>query len=73
MFELVHVDHLAYYVAFGPHGPRAPVNPPGTVVKIFVGVSALVGAAGLLYGGIRAIGMCQFASLLTSYSSFPFF
>ncbi|KAH9953300.1 cytochrome c oxidase subunit IV-domain-containing protein [Russula dissimulans] len=45
----------AYYVAFGPHGPRAPVNPPGTIVKIFVGVSALVGTAGLLYAGIRAM------------------
>ncbi|KAN0107027.1 cytochrome c oxidase subunit IV [Russula decolorans] len=45
----------AYYVAFGPHGPRAPVNPPGTTVKIFTGVSALIGAAGLLYVGFRAI------------------
>lgn len=45
----------AYYVAFGPHGPRAPVNPPGTTVKILTGVSALIGAAGLLYAGFRAI------------------
>ncbi|KAF8470513.1 COX4, subunit IV of cytochrome c oxidase [Russula ochroleuca] len=45
----------AYYVAFGPHGPRAPVNPPGTTVKILTGVSALIATAGLLYAGFRAI------------------
>ncbi|KAI0253473.1 cytochrome c oxidase subunit IV-domain-containing protein [Lactifluus subvellereus] len=45
----------AYYVAFGPHGPRAPVSPPGTTVKILAGVSVLIGTAGLLYAGIRAI------------------
>jgi len=47
----------AYYVAFGPHGPRAPVNPPGTVVKIFTGISVLVGTASLIYAGIRSIGV----------------
>ncbi|KAH9987467.1 cytochrome c oxidase subunit IV family, partial [Russula compacta] len=45
----------AYYVAFGPHGPRAPVNPPGTTVKIITGVTVLIGSAGLLFAGIRAI------------------
>jgi hypothetical protein len=50
--------HLtAYYVAFGPHGPRAPVNPPGTVVKILTGVSVLIGSASLIYAGVRSIGM----------------
>lgn len=58
---LIH-DHVmnivtAYYVAFGPHGPRSPVNPPGTTVKIITGVSVLIGTAGLLYTGIRAIGV----------------
>jgi len=38
----------AYYVAFGPHGPRAPVSPPGEGFKIFLGVMALVGIAGVL-------------------------
>ena len=50
----------AYYVAFGPHGPRSPVNPPGTTVKILTGVSALIGAAGLLYVGFRSIGTLSF-------------
>ncbi|KAI0294244.1 cytochrome c oxidase subunit IV-domain-containing protein [Multifurca ochricompacta] len=45
----------AYYVAFGPHGPRASANPPGTTVKVLTGVSALVATAGLLYAGIRSI------------------
>jgi hypothetical protein len=56
----------AYYVAFGPHGPRAPVNPPGTAVKIITGISALVGSAALLYGGIRSLGML-FPSIFSSY------
>ena len=51
---------LAYYVAFGPHGPRAPVNPPGTTVKILTGVFALIASAGLLYAGFRSIGMWPF-------------
>jgi hypothetical protein len=54
----------AYYVAFGPHGPRAPVNPPGTVVKILTGITVLVGTAGLLYGGIRSLGMVVSINIL---------
>ncbi|KAJ8455385.1 hypothetical protein ONZ45_g18958 [Pleurotus djamor] len=38
----------AYYVAFGPHGPRAPINPPGTLLKVFLATMGLVGAAGVL-------------------------
>ena len=58
---------IAYYVAFGPHGPRAPVNPPGTTVKILTGVSALIGAAGLLYAGFRSIGtFCFFVFVFFS-------
>ena len=63
---------LAYYVAFGPHGPRAPVNPPGTTVKILTGVSALVAAAGLLYAGIRAIGTLSFSQSTIASIFFSF-
>ncbi|WVF66263.1 hypothetical protein IAT40_001003 [Kwoniella sp. CBS 6097] len=35
----------AYFVAFGPHGPRAPVNPPGHGLKVALGTLAAVGAA----------------------------
>ncbi|KIK63718.1 hypothetical protein GYMLUDRAFT_162296 [Collybiopsis luxurians FD-317 M1] len=45
----------AYYVAFGPHGPRAPVSKPGENFKVFAGTAALVGFAGILYFAIRAI------------------
>ncbi|KAI0345401.1 cytochrome c oxidase subunit IV [Trametopsis cervina] len=44
----------AYYVAFGPHGPRAPISPPGTSLKIVVWVLGLVGVAGGLYASARA-------------------
>lgn len=50
----------AYYVAFGPHGPRAPVNPQGTTVKVVAGVGVLIATAGLIYGGIRAVGAFAF-------------
>jgi len=39
----------AYYVAFGPHGPRAPTSAPGEGFKVFLGTTALVGAAGVLF------------------------
>ncbi|EIN07119.1 COX4-domain-containing protein, partial [Punctularia strigosozonata HHB-11173 SS5] len=44
----------AYYVAFGPHGPRAPINPPGTVPKIIAGVSALIAVSGLVFVTVRS-------------------
>ena len=48
---------IAYYVAFGPHGPRAPTSAPGDGVKIFLATSALVGVAGVLYLVIQQFGM----------------
>lgn len=47
----------AYYVAFGPHGSRAPISHPGDSLKLWASVAALVAAAGLL-----AIGVRQFAN-----------
>ena len=46
----------AYYVAFGPHGPRKPINPPGTVPKIIGSVLGLLALSGALYSAIRATG-----------------
>ncbi|KZT19308.1 cytochrome c oxidase subunit IV [Neolentinus lepideus HHB14362 ss-1] len=46
----------AYYVAFGPHGPRAPINPPGSGVKIAFGTFALIATSGLIYYGVRQLG-----------------
>ncbi|KZT09684.1 cytochrome c oxidase subunit IV [Laetiporus sulphureus 93-53] len=45
----------AYYVAFGPHGPRAPVNPPGTTMKVFVGTAAGLGATVILYYSLKTL------------------
>ncbi|KZT71343.1 cytochrome c oxidase subunit IV [Daedalea quercina L-15889] len=44
----------AYYVAFGPHGPRRPANPPGTTLKIALGTAAGIAAAGVLFLAIRS-------------------
>ncbi|RPD66584.1 cytochrome c oxidase subunit IV [Lentinus tigrinus ALCF2SS1-6] len=44
----------AYYVAFGPHGPRAPIDPPGTLPKIIIGVAALIATSAALFFSIRA-------------------
>lgn len=51
------MSRVAYYVAFGPHGPRAAVNPPGTALKLFLGTGALIGASGLLFFLARSVGM----------------
>lgn len=48
----------AYYVAFGPHGPRKPINPPGTSIKVAFGVFTLIGLSGATYMAVRASGMC---------------
>jgi cytochrome c oxidase subunit 4 len=39
---------VAYYVAFGPHGPRAPTSQPGDNLKIFLATMGLVGVATVL-------------------------
>ncbi|KDQ61295.1 hypothetical protein JAAARDRAFT_125168 [Jaapia argillacea MUCL 33604] len=44
----------AYYVAFGPHGPRAAVNPPGTVAKIIFGTGAAIVFAAVLTYTLKA-------------------
>ncbi|KAF8447240.1 cytochrome c oxidase subunit IV family [Boletus edulis BED1] len=44
----------AYYVAFGPHGPRTPVSPPGQGLKVFIYTLGLVSVAGLLSLAVRS-------------------
>jgi len=39
----------AYYVAFGPHGPRAPTSAPGEGLKVLFGTVGLVGLAGVVF------------------------
>jgi len=44
----------AYYIAFGPHGPRAPLHPPGSVPKLILAILVGVGAGGALFLASRA-------------------
>lgn len=46
----------AYYVSFGPHGPREPVLAPGAGVKIFGGTVLAVLTAVAIFSGIRSFG-----------------
>jgi len=39
----------AYYVAFGPYGPRTPLNPPGTAVKVGSAVIGLVAVTTIIF------------------------
>ena len=47
----------AYYVAFGPHGPRTPISQPGDNLKIFLSTIGLVGVSGLIFLFIQSRGM----------------
>ncbi|KAH0577979.1 hypothetical protein H2248_007030 [Termitomyces sp. 'cryptogamus'] len=43
----------AYYVAFGPHGPRTSISQPGDTAKIFFWTLALVAIGGSLFATAR--------------------
>ena len=49
---------VAYYVAFGPHGPRKPVTPPGGNLKAAIATVGLIAAAGGIFALIRSRGKC---------------
>lgn len=54
---------IAYYVAFGPHGPREPILPAGAGAKTFGGtIAAVLIAAGLFYT-VRLFGQSTFAGV----------
>ncbi|OZJ06327.1 hypothetical protein BZG36_00704 [Bifiguratus adelaidae] len=44
----------AYYIAFGPHGPREPLHKPGNGIKVFTGVVGLLVASAALFGWTRS-------------------
>jgi len=46
----------AYFVAFGPHGPRTPTSQPGDGLKILLAVTGLVGATVVLHQVVRRLG-----------------
>ncbi|PWN18010.1 hypothetical protein BCV69DRAFT_285608 [Microstroma glucosiphilum] len=43
----------AYFVSFGPHGPRRPITQPGQAMRTAVGVGALMGATAVVFFGMR--------------------
>ncbi|WVQ76494.1 hypothetical protein IAR50_006162 [Cryptococcus sp. DSM 104548] len=44
----------AYFVSFGPHGPRAPVNGPNHSVKVATGLALALGSAVALFSFVRS-------------------
>jgi len=44
----------AYYVAFGPHGPRADLHPTGSTPKLILAIAVGVAAGGGLFLASRA-------------------
>merc|ERR1712093_2812 len=47
----------AYYIAYGAHGPRAPIVPPNTNGKVFLGVGAAILAAFGVFALVRSQSM----------------
>ncbi|KAG2175649.1 hypothetical protein INT43_001296 [Umbelopsis isabellina] len=43
----------AYYIAFGPHGPREPLTQPGHGMKVLIGTLGVVAASTALFYVIR--------------------
>ena len=58
------LSHTAYYVSFGPHGPREPVSKEGDGLKIILGVVGLLGVSGLVFAGIRSMGVYLFLEFI---------
>ncbi|CAD6892197.1 unnamed protein product [Tilletia controversa] len=46
----------AYFISFGPHGPRKPVTEPGQGLRTFAGVVIATAAAIGVFYGFRSIG-----------------
>ncbi|TIC00155.1 Glc-6-P isomerase [Wallemia mellicola] len=44
----------AYFISFGPHGPRTPVVEQGGNTKVFVGVLGALAATAAIYFGVRS-------------------
>ncbi|CAG8640550.1 24737_t:CDS:2, partial [Cetraspora pellucida] len=39
----------AYYISFGPHGPREPLTGPGHTGKVFIGIGGVLAASLALF------------------------
>lgn len=47
-------ERAAYYISYGPHGPRKPLEAPGSGMKVFLGTTAFVAAGLALFFTIRS-------------------
>jgi len=56
----------AYWIAFGPHGPRAG-TPPGEGLRVFYGVLLGLGATTVIFGLIRALAGPAPATMTKEY------
>lgn len=45
----------AYFVSYGPHGPRKPAVPPGQNAKVLIGTTVAVSIALALFFGVRSM------------------
>lgn len=50
----------AYFIAFGPHGPRTPLGGSGTWLKVTGSVLGAMAVAGLIVASIRSTGPFSF-------------
>lgn len=69
LLYLFHYLELAYYVAFGAHGPRTQVNPPGTALKVTATVGGLFIVAAAIVATIRSFGSSFIALRVQSINS----
>lgn len=63
--SLTHSLRTAYYVSFGPHGPRKPITSSGQGMRTFAGVAGLIGATFAIFFGLRSTGECFLTPLHT--------
>jgi len=57
----------AYFISFGPHGPRKPITQPGQGAKTFVGVVVGIIASVCVFYGFRSIAAPPPKTLTTEY------
>lgn len=60
-------DGIAYYVAFGPHGPREPILAPGGGAKTAGGIIISIALASLMFYGVRQLGTLLLVHTLLSF------
>ncbi|KAE8210050.1 hypothetical protein CF319_g3722 [Tilletia indica] len=57
----------AYFISFGPHGPRKPVVQPGQGIRTFIGVAVSVAASIAVFYGFRSLAAAPPKTLTTEY------